>query len=202
MNTQRQMIQNQPPPFTGFSGPPPYGFPGYHAFGGFPGTQGGHGGVQGPTGWQEVQGPTGRQEDQSTYGPCPTGLLPSFIQPGRTPYRAPPAAAGAKPWPALLGQAAASSRGQADTAITKPLEIQAGVDSEPQGTRRGEPEEQRNYTLRCVGMTVTLPDLSERSPSFNLLDGDSTPVHDRRRNLRRGVNHASGTASAGAARPG
>jgi hypothetical protein len=165
IETQRRAIQNQPPPFTGFSGPPSY-FPGYHAFGGFPGTQGGHGGVQGPTGWQE---------DQSTNGPGPTGLLPGFIQPGRTPYRAPPAAAAAQPWPSRLGQVTASSSGQAGIVTAKPLETQAGavagaVASEPQETRRREPEEKRNCTLRCVGMTVTLPDMSERAPSFSWVE--------------------------------
>ena len=94
-----------------------------------------------------MQGPSGRQEDQSPQAP--------------SLYRAPPrpATAADKPWPALLGRAATSSSGQAGT-----------VTGEPQDTRRGEPKVQRNCTLWCVGMTVKLPELSERSSSFSWME--------------------------------
>ena len=92
--------------------------------------------------------PTGRQEDQSPYGPGPTEPVPSFIQPGPSLYQAPPrpAAAADRPWPTLLGRNATSSSGQAASGLLNM---------------------RQNYTLRCVGMIVELPELSERSSSFS-----------------------------------
>ena len=102
-----------------------------------------------------MQGPS-RQEDQSPQAP--------------NLYRAPPrpTSAADRPWPALLGRAAGAGASRPDCTSSSG---QAGaVTTEPQDTRRGEPEEQRNCTLRCVGMTVKLPELSERSASFSWME--------------------------------
>ena len=102
-----------------------------------------------------MQGPS-RQEDQSSPAP--------------NLHRAPPrpTSAADRPWPALLGRADGAGASRPDCTSSSG---QAGaVNTEPQDTRRGEREEQRNCTLRCVGMNVTLPEMSERSASFSWVE--------------------------------